>query len=258
MFQKLPKQFIYALIIIIPFGLLFFNSPYWHNVKMGLMGAVTSSVAIARWPVKEAEKLISYRKAWNENQKLKSEMSALRSRAIQLEEMARQNTRFNKLISFRDRRGLNAVTASVVARDPANWNSSIMINKGRNEGLRPGMAVINADGVVGKVAEVAPRVAKVILISDPGFSVAAVNRRSRQSALVSGSLSGKCRMFYLPEKVDIQEGDEIITSELSSDFPSGILIGEVTRSYPDTGSGYRAEITPSADVSRIEEVLVIK
>jgi rod shape-determining protein MreC len=258
MLRKIPKQLIYALIIIIPFWLLFFNSPFWHNVKMELMGTVTSSVAIARWPVKEAEKLISYRKTWDENQKMKSEMSALKSRAIQLEEMARQNSRYEKLTALRDRRGINGVTAAVVARDPANWNSSIMINKGRNEGLRPGMAVINADGVVGKVAEVAPKAAKVILISDPGFSVAAVNRRSRQSALVSGSLSGKCRMYYLPEKADIQEGDEIITSELSTDFPSGLMIGEVTRAFPDSGSGYRAEITPSADVSRIEEVLVIK
>jgi rod shape-determining protein MreC len=257
--RKLPKQLVYVLIILIPFWLLFFSAPFWHNIKMSLMGAATSSVAIARWPLLEVEKILSYRKTWEENQRLKRERNDLKSRAIQLEELARQNDRYQKLISFRERRGFNAVTAAVVARDPANWNSSLMINKGKADGIRAGMAVVNSDGVVGKVAEVASRVAKVILVNDPGFSVAAVDRRSRESGLVSGSLSGKCRMFYLPENADIESGDEVITSELSSDFPPGLLVGTVVRVFPSSdAASYRAEISPVVEVSRIEEVLVIK
>ncbi len=257
--RKLSKQLVYVLIILIPFWLLFFNSPFWHNIKMALMGTATSSVAIVRWPLQELEKMISYRKSWNENQKLKREMNDLKSRAIQLEELARQNRRYEKLVSFRERRGLNAAIASVIARDPANWNSSLMINKGKAEGMRPGMPVVNADGVVGKVAEVAAHVSKVILVNDTGFSVAAVDRRSRESGLVSGSLSGRCRMLYLPDNADIQVGDEVITSELSSDFPPGIMVGTISRILPaGDASGYRAEISPTVEVSRIEEVLVIK
>lgn len=257
--RTIPKQLIYALIIAVPFWLIFFNSPFFHNVKMTLMSVVTASVSVARWPVKEAEKLLSYRKSWAENEKLKRETSALKSRAIQLEEMARQNGRYQKLISFRERKGFDAVTAVVVARDPSNWNSSVMINKGRADGLRPGLPVISADGVVGKVAEVASKSAKVILVSDPGFSVAAVNRRSRDSGLVSGSLSSRCRMFYLGDRADFQEGDEVITSELSQEFPPGILVGEVTHvSPPANQGGLRVEISPAVDVGKIEEVLVIK
>jgi len=259
MLPKFPKRFVYVAILLVPFALLFFNSPLCHSIKMALMGVATSSVAVARWPVQELEKIISYRKSWDENRKLKREMGDLKSRAIQLEEMARQNVRYEKLIDFRDRHGFDAVTAAVVARDPANWNSSLMINKGKSDGLKPGMAVVNADGVVGKIAEVAAHVAKVILVGDPGFSVAAVDRRSRDSGLVSGSLSGKCRMYYLPDGADIKQGDEVITSELSSDFPAGILVGEVSRIFP-TGdaSGFRAEIDPVVEVSKLEEVLVIK
>ncbi|NTV29848.1 MAG: rod shape-determining protein MreC [Candidatus Omnitrophica bacterium] len=256
---KLPKQLAYVLIFLIPFWLLFFNSPFFHNIKMTLMGTATSSVAVVRWPLLELEKMLSYRKSWEENRRLKSEMRDLKSRAIQLEELARQNGRYEKLVSFRDRRGFNAVMASVIARDPANWNSSLMINRGKSDGIRPGMAVVNADGVVGKVAETAGHVSKVILVNDTGFSVAAVDRRSRESGLVTGSLSGKCRMLYLPENADLEQGDEVITSELSSDFPPGILVGSISRLMPagDVG-GYRAEISPSVEVSRIEEVLVIK
>ncbi|MBF0486072.1 MAG: rod shape-determining protein MreC [Candidatus Omnitrophica bacterium] len=257
MFKKFPKQFIYTLIILVPFVLLFFNSPFWHNVKLTLMGTATSSVAVARWPVKELEKLLSYHQTWEENQKLKSEKSALKSRMIQLEELMRGNERYEKLSRYRDRNGFSSVTALVVARDPANWNSSLMIDKGKADGIRLGMPVVNADGVVGKVAEVAQNVSKVILVNDPGFSVAAVNRRSRVSGLLSGSLSGKCRMFYLPENADIKEKDEIVTASLSAAFPEGILVGEVTQVFP-TGSGPRAEVRPAVEVSKIEEVLVIK
>lgn len=225
---------------------------------MGLMEGAIRSVGIVRWPLKEAQKLLSYRATWEENRRLKSERSGLRSRVIQLEEMLSGNDRMKKLFEYRDRRGLDAVTALVVARDPSNWNASLMIDKGRRDGIRPGMAVVSAEGVVGKVAEPSDNVSKVILINDPGFSVAAVDRRSRVSGLLSGSLSGKCRIFYLPENADIQLKDEIITSSISLDFPPGLLVGEVTAVFPSGEAGFRAEVSPAVDVSRIEEVLVIK
>jgi rod shape-determining protein MreC len=252
----LPKNIIYFLVIAVPFGLIFFNSPFWHNVKLTLMGSAATSVSVVRWPLKEATKLVSYRQTWEENIKLKSEMGALKSRVIALEDLSRQFDRYDKLLRYRDREGMEAVVALVVARDPANWDASILINKGKSDGIRPGMGVINDVGVVGKVAEVAQNISKVILLNDPGFSVA-VNRRSRDSGLLSGSLSGQCRLSYLPQKADIKEHDEIITSALSTAFPRGILLGEVSRVFA-TGESFRAEVKLAVNVAQLEEVLVVK
>ncbi|MBF0387097.1 MAG: rod shape-determining protein MreC [Candidatus Omnitrophica bacterium] len=218
-----------------------------------------SSVAVARWPVDELGRVISYRKTYNEYQKLKREVGGLKARLVALEENGAANKRYVRLLDLRNKSNFVTETALVVARDPANWNSSLMINKGKLDKLRPGMAVINSSGVVGKVAEVASDVSKVILLNDSGFSVAVINQRSRESSLLSGSLSGDCRLQYLPEDADIRVGDEIVTSVLSSVFPEGLLVGTVSEVYPgEPGTPPRAVVEPAVEPSKVEEVLVIK
>ncbi len=259
MLRKLPKQLIYAVFVIIPFWLLFFNSPFFHGVKMGLMSFGASSVAVVRWPVDELGRVLSYRKTFNEYQKMKREVGGIRARVVALEENGAANKRYVRLLDLRNRLNYSTETALVVARDPVNWNSSMMVNKGKSDGLRPGMAVINFSGVVGKVAEVAGDVSKVILLNDSGFSVAVVNQRSRESSLLSGSLSGDCRLHYLPEDADIRVGDEIVTSALSSVFPEGLRVGTVSEVYPgEQGTPPRAVVEPAVELSKVEEVLVIK
>ena len=259
MLQKLPKKLIYAFFIIIPFWLLFFNSPFWNNVKMGFMSFGTSSVSVVRWPVEEAGRILSYRKTFNAYQQMKRETGGLKARLAALEEVASANKRYARLLELRNKLNYTTETALVVARDPANWNSSLMINKGKVDGIEIGMAVIDPTGVVGKVAEVAKNVSKVILINDSAFSVAVVNQRSRESGLLSGSLSGDCRLRYLPHDADIRVGDEMVTSMLSSVFPEGLRVGIVSEVFPgEPGSPPRAIVDPAVEPSKIEEVLVIK
>lgn len=259
MFPKLPKQIIYALIIVIPFGLIFLHSPFWHGVKMSAMSVGVASVAIVRWPVEEAHRILTYRKTWNDYQKLERQVSALKARVVAIDELSQENRRYAKLLDVKNRSMFSSEPALVVARDPSNWNSSLMINKGREDGIKPGMAVVNALGVVGKVAEVASSSSKVILINDPGFSVAVVNQRSRESGLLSGSLSGRCRLQYLSQDADIRVTDELVTSALSAAFPAGLLVGSVVDVAPGIeGESPRADVEPAVDVSKVEEVLVIK
>lgn len=259
MLRKLPKQLIYAVVVIVPFWLLFFNSPYFHGVKMGLMSFGSVSVAVARWPVDELGRILSYRKTFNDYQRMKREVNGLKARLVALEENGAANKRYVRLLDLKSRLNYSTQTALVVARDPENWNSSLLVNKGKSDGMRPGMAVINAAGVVGKVAEVAGDVSKIILLNDSGFSVAVVNQRSRESSLLSGSLSGDCRLHYLPEDADIRVGDEIVTSALSSVFPEGLMVGTVSEVYPgEPGTPPRAVVEPAVEPSKVEEVLVIK
>lgn len=259
MLPKLPKQIVYALFIVIPFGLIFFHSPFWHSVKMSAMSVGTASIAVARWPVEEVHRILTYRKTWKDYQKLERQVNALKARVVAMDEMGQENRRYARLLEVKNKAMFSSEAALVVARDPSNWNSSLMINKGREDGLKPGMAVINALGVIGKVAEVAEDSSKVILINDPGFSVAVVNQRSRESGLLSGSLSGRCRLQYLSQDADIRVNDELITSSLSAAFPSGLLVGTVVDVAPGrTGESPRAEVEPAVDVAKVEEVLVIK
>jgi rod shape-determining protein MreC len=256
---KLPKNLIYVVVIVAPFWLLFFNSPFWHGLKLKTMGVAASAVSVANFPLKEVQILFSYRKTYSEYKKFQRENMTLKARVVDLDEVNDENVRLESLLGLKGREDFATTAAYVIARDPANWNSSLMINKGRVQGIKVGMPVINALGVVGKVAEVSERSAKIILVNDPGFSVAVVDQRSREAGLLSGSLSGDCRLSYLPQDSDVKEGDQIVTSRLSNAFPEGLLVGKVAEVYPAGGiSDARAKVVPAVDVGKIEEVLVVK
>ena len=133
-----------------------------------------------------------------------------------------------------------------------------MIDKGDKDGVKQGMPVIDALGVIGKIVETSAHLSKVILLTDPQFSVAAIIERTRESGLVSGTLQGLCRLRYLSDDTQIQVGDKVITSKLSGSFPEGLLIGEIVHieEHPtEPSSEYIVE--PVISPSEIEEVLVI-
>ena len=157
-------------------------------------------------------------------------------------------------------RGVTLVAAVAMNCGPllAQDSVTMVIDRGEEDGIRQGMPVVNAAGVVGKIAEVSRGMSKVILLTDPQFSVAALIQEPRESGVVSGTLKGVCRMKYIREDSQIHIGDKVITSKLSSSFPEGLLIGEVI-AVNDNSKKPTVEclIEPSVGFSQIEEVLVI-
>ncbi len=164
----------------------------------------------------------------------------------------------SNLLKFKRELVYSSVVANIIGREPSHWNSTMIIDRGEEEGIQQGMPVVNAAGVVGKIAEVSRGISKVILLTDPQFSVAALIQGPRESGLVSGTLKGICRMRYIREDAKIQIGDKVITSKLSSSFPEGLLIGEVVV-VNDHSKKPTVEclIEPFVEFSQIEEVLVI-
>jgi rod shape-determining protein MreC len=259
MLPRIPKYILYLVVIVAPFLLLFFNSSFWHGLKLRTMGVAASAVSVVNAPLEEVRILLSYRQTWFDHRKLEEQSAPLRAKSAQFDEMVAENKRLRSLLGLKGRQAFSTVAAHVIMRDPASWNSSLMINKGRAHGLVAGMPVVNVLGVAGKVAEVAENAAKVILVNDPGFSLAVVDQRTREAALLSGSLSGECRLSYLSAGSDIKVGDEIVTSSFSAAFPAGLIVGTVTEVFAAGGiSDARAKVRPAVDVARIEELLVVK
>lgn len=226
-------------------------------MKFAAVDAMSLPIRIVTFPFLEVKKMLYYHVSFEENRRFRREVAMLRSRVTAMDELNKENTRLEKLLNFKQRfpRG---VAANVIERDLSNWNAAIIIDRGSKDGVGVGMPVVNEAGVVGKVVEVIGRRAKVILISDPSFSVAAMIKRSREVGLVSGTLTGQCRMRYLSSGADVQVGDEIISSKLSSSFPEGLLLGQVIAVDSAPGSAFPScLIKPTASLSQIEEVLVV-
>ena len=241
-----------------PFYIFFVKSSTFTSLKFHLVNAISAPVKLLSIPFQEIKKILYYHRTFEEYKRLKREVSTLQARLIGQEEVIRENSRLEKLLEFKRESIYSSVAASVIGRNPSNWNSSMVIDKGSVDGIKEGQAVINALGVVGKIVEVSEHKSKVILLVDPQFSVAALVQRPRESGLVSGTLQGYLKLQFINKDADIQVGDKVITSKLSSSFPDGLFIGEVIQVIDDPqGASVDCLVRPAVSISQIEDVLVI-
>jgi rod shape-determining protein MreC len=252
------KNIIYILLLLVPFLLFTSQTRFFTAVKFGFIKVIAVPVKILSFPVREVKKVLYYHRTFEVYTTLRKEVGYLKGRLIGVDELAKENARLVELLKLKRELVFSSVAANVIGREASFWNYSITIDKGAAQGIKVGQPVVNALGVVGKVFEVVETTSKVILITDPQFSVAALAQRTRESGLVSGTLQGKCRMSYIDNDARIRSGDQVITSKLSSSFPESLLIGTII-DIVDNPRTMTAEaiIEPAADMSQLEEVLVV-
>jgi rod shape-determining protein MreC len=120
------------------------------------------------------------------------------------------------------------------------------------------MGVVTSAGVVGRIVKTTPAYAYVLLLVDPNSAVAALVQRSRDEGIVSGTEAGLAQMKYLSTMVDVQVGDQVLTSDLAGSFPKGLPVGTVKRvEKKETDLTQQVEIIPAVDFNHLEEVLII-
>jgi len=255
--RKYFKTAAYTSILVIPFLILFFHPKNYKAA--GLLDVVLRPVGLLQGPAFELKKLFFYRETYDYYVRLKKQNEILKAKLIAIEENAQAQDRFQKIQNFRNNQNYPSIVANVIGRDPSNWNASLIIDKGHAEGMVVGQPVVSRLGVVGRIFEVGHNTSKVILLSDPTFAVAAVVERSRENGLLTGTLQGALRLQYLTDNADVKVGDQVVTSRLSTAFPEGILIGQITDVEASVNSHtVECLVDPSVDLSELEEVIVIK
>lgn len=220
------------------------------------------SAAVSTWKgiVGIPSSLASARKASEENAKLRKELDSLQPQLIFTEELLKENSRLRSLLAIRDRNPyrLRLLPAQIIGRAPDPWFSILQIDQGKEAGVKMDMAVMVAEGLVGRVVEVSRYSSKVMLLTDAESSVAAVDGRSRDFGVVKGAPPGRLTMKHVDARGDVKVGDIIVTSNISAIFPPGLPLGEVTdASRKEHDLFYHIEIKPAVDFSKIEEVFLI-
>jgi rod shape-determining protein MreC len=196
-----------------------------------------------------------------ENRTLREQNEALRAQAHSLEEVKAENVRLKDLLTYSEPSPGVEVVARVVGVDPASTRHFVRINRGESDGVRKGMAVVTAAGVVGHVERATSGWADVILLTDATHRMGVRVQRSRARAIAAGVGSKaelRLRMDFALRKDDLQEGDVVITSGTDGVYPAGLKVGTLAnvqkRSY---GMFQAADIAPAVDTTRLEEVLVL-
>jgi rod shape-determining protein MreC len=193
-----------------------------------------------------------------ENLLLKQKIAELERENHQMKEMAYANERFQRLLQFREKISPPVIVAEVIGGDPSSWFKSITLNKGEKEGIRKGMVVIAPEGVVGQILKTAPYHSTVLLITDYSSAIDAIVQRTRAKAIVEGRGENRCQLKYLLRSEDVIVGDVAITSGLGGNFPKGLMVGEIRKvEKKEHGIFQYAELIPSVDLTKLEEVLVI-
>jgi rod shape-determining protein MreC len=193
-----------------------------------------------------------------ENATLKQRIAELQKENRQMKEMAIANERLQKLLQFREKISSPVIGAEVIGQDPSSWFKSVTVNKGEKDGVRKGMAVISPEGVIGQILKTAPDYATVLLITDYNSAIDSIVQRTRAKAIVEGKGENRCQLKYLLRADEVIVGDIVVTSGLGGNFPKGLMVGEI-RKVDKKGHGIfqYAELVPSVDLTKLEEVLII-
>jgi rod shape-determining protein MreC len=216
---------------------------------------VSRSVRFARGVWKHYFLLVSVAQ---ENEILKKMLNESIGNNNQWHEIELANTRLRNLLNFQKTPNNQVLAAEVIGKDPSGWFKTVIIDKGKAEGLQKGLPVVLPQGVVGQVIEVSSHYSKVMLIIDRNSAVDALVQRSRARGIIKGSSADQCRFEFVLRKHDVQIGDTVIASGLDGVYPKGLLIGRVS----DLGGRksdifYDIAVAPFVDYETLEEVLVI-
>jgi len=210
--------------------------------------------------IKDYSKLNS---ALAENASLKEEIVSLKEENTRLQSEQYELARLRELYQLdQDYMQYEKVGARVIAKDSGNWFQVFRINKGSADGIRVDMNVVAGGGLVGIVTDVGANYATVRSIIDDSSLVSAMALQSGDPCMAGGNLQlykeGRLSLTNIDKEDDIKDGDKIITSNISSKFLPGILIGYATGITVDsnnlTKSGY---VIPVASFDSLQEVLVI-
>lgn len=194
-----------------------------------------------------------------ENRRLRAENDELRARRTSEQDLERQLADLRGLVGLRDRLGLDAVAARVIAVTPSNFEWTLTIDAGTADGVERGMAVVSAEGLVGRVLLASEDAARVLLLIDPNFSVAARAVGGDGLGVLDGRGSEPLRFGPLDARLAVEAGDELVTATFpGSAVPAGIPIGRLT-AREDTDSRLRASyaVAPYVEATALDHVLVV-
>lgn len=195
----------------------------------------------------------------HENDQLREQMARLEQKVTDFHEAYVENLRLRRLLDFKSTLQAETLAAQVVVHDMTGWFQTLIVDKGFKDAITPDMAVVNDEGVVGRVLDVSDRYARVLLITDPGSSVDAIIQRNRVRGVLGGKDANGCILKYVRGNLDAQVGDLVISSGKDGVFPKGLRLGVIQGIFKDPVDLFqRIEVKPLVRLSALEEVLIIK
>jgi rod shape-determining protein MreC len=194
-----------------------------------------------------------------ENEQLKRERLSTNFRLQRLDTLEAENRRLRELLESTEALGHRVLIAEVLAVDPNPYRKRFNLNRGLRDGVFVGQALLDADGVVGQVAQVGPFTSEAVLITDPDHTLpVSVNRNGIRTVAVGTGESNRLRLRALTNSSDVVAGDLLISSGLGGVFPSGYPVARIVEVQIRPGQSFAEVIAePVSKLDRDQEVLLV-
>ena len=194
-----------------------------------------------------------------QNQNLENTVDRLRLEQAALLEDARQGERLQAMLGFHQQYIYSTLAAQVYGSSGSDRSHVFYIDKGWHDGLKPDMAVITAEGIVGKVRDVFPHTAQVLAVNDTTSGAGVILETTRIRGVLRGDATGQLEVVGVTADERIRPGEHVLTAGGDLIFPRGLAVGAVKKVVrdPDRDGLVDIILTPAAPLDRLDEVLVI-
>jgi rod shape-determining protein MreC len=206
--------------------------------------------------------------AKSENADLRAKLDRVTAQVIQQRTAAAENADLRRQLHYiaspEFPQDFKPITAEVVGRPPSEFEQVVTVAAGSSDGIRIDQAVVTADGLVGKVSEVAGHQARVTLLTDPSMKVSALDFRTNATGVVGhGEAPGTLTLDRVRKSAVLKDGDAIVTQHwkvgpLSSLYPANIPIGYVAgATNSEIDLYWQAQVSPSVHFDSLRSVIVL-
>ncbi len=269
------KRLIILLISVIIFlGLIAFslNSSGNTNVLQRTANDISAMVGrVLSVPANRIDNLFDditdLRNTYIENERLKKEINSVYETQAELSAVKADNHQLKQELEMESSLAeYQTFHSAVIARNPDSWIENITIDSGSNESIEIGMPVMSGGGLIGRISEVSPSSSKVQLITttDQRSNLVSAEVITEEEEVVHGVIESydeeteRLVMEQITSDIELEEGQQVITSGLSGKTPRSLVIGEVDEvALGDFGLTQRVYVTPAADFNEIRYVTII-
>jgi rod shape-determining protein MreC len=194
-----------------------------------------------------------------DNRQLKERQWRNELRLMRFEAIEQENLRLRQLVAAAPRVGEKVMLAEILRVDLDPFRHRVILDRGSNDGVVKGQAVVDGAGVFGQVTNVGPSSSEVILLSDAAHAIPVQISRNGLRTIATGTGdTRRLQLPYLPRNADVKAGDVLVTSGLGGVFPGGYPVGQVTEVKRDPSLPLAVvSAEPAAALDRSNEVLLV-
>lgn len=239
------------------FGLWRAENPRIERLRMHLLDSFTPAIEWVGAPIRFVSDMTrDYREfidLYEQNRALRREIGHLRAWRETARRLEEENAQLRALNNVRLAEPTSFVTGEVIADSGGPFRESALVNVGRQDGVIDGSAVIDGDGLVGRVVGVGERAARVLLLTDFSSRVPVLVQPSGRHAILSGDGTIAPRIEFIDDAEKVRPGDQIATSGDGGVFPPDVPVGRLVEVSKDR---WRAALR--ADYDRLDFVRIIR